>query len=132
MFYCVIRGPFPVFLIRSFSSPQFSHCFIEGFQFPHCVIKGQRALNCPLRHQGPQFPHHVIKTMTSNFPSRYLGAPYHCVIKGPPFPPSRHQRDPNFQNSAYTPGLSNLRPTRQQCAAREVIYILIVLAELMK
>ena len=36
-----------------------------------------------------------------------------------------------------TPGLSNLRPTghmrpaRQRCAAREVIYILIVLAELM-
>ena len=36
------------------------------------------------------------------------------------------------------PGLSNMRPTgrmrpaRQYCAAREVIYILIVLAELMK
>ena len=38
----------------------------------------------------------------------------------------------------YKAGLSNLRPTgltrpaRQYCAAREVIYILIVLAELMK
>ena len=62
--------------------------------------------------------------MTSNFPSRYQGVPiHHWVIKGPhfplwplipimlsrvpfiiassrgpPFPPSRHQRDPNFQN----------------------------------
>ena len=41
MFHCVIRGQFLVFLIRSFSSPQFPHCFIECFQFPHCVIKEQ-------------------------------------------------------------------------------------------
>ena len=34
-------------------APQFPHCFIKGLQFPHCVIKGQRALNFPLRHQGP-------------------------------------------------------------------------------
>ena len=50
-----------VFLIRSFSTPQFPHRCIRGFQFPHCVNKGQRALNFPLRHQGPPFPHHVIK-----------------------------------------------------------------------
>ena len=56
--------------------------------------------------------------MTSNFPSRYQGVPiHHCVIKGlplwplishnvrdpnfPQFPPSRHQRDPNFQNTPW-------------------------------
>ena len=67
MFHCVIRGPFPVFL-RSFSSPQFPHYFIEGFQFAHCDIKGQRTLKCfHCAINGPQFPHHAMEIMTFNF-----------------------------------------------------------------
>ena len=81
---------------------------ILGFPFPYCVIKGKKALNFLLRHQGPQisasshqngdlqFPitlsggpnsslRQGVPIVTSNFPSRYQGAP---------FPPSRHQRDP--------------------------------------
>ena len=86
MFHCVIRGPIPVFLIRSFSSPQFPHCFIKGLHFPHCVIKGQRVLNFPLRHQGPSIDflimsskwrplisHHIIKGPNSSL--RYQGGP---------------------------------------------------------
>ena len=117
------RAQFPIFPIRSFSPPpQFPHFFIKGFQFSHCVTRHQRTPHFLLRHQGPQissschqlmltsnFPsryqevsiyHCVIKgpIVTLNFPLRYQGVPiYHCVIKVPPIPPSRHQRDPNFQ-----------------------------------
>ena len=38
---------FPVFLIRSFSSPQFPHCFIRSFQFPHC-IKREKGPKCSI------------------------------------------------------------------------------------
>ena len=68
--------------------PQFRNCFIKGFQFPHCVIKGPQ--NFPFAPSGAPFPHHVIKMMTSNSPSGYQEAL---------FPPSRPQRDPNFQNT---------------------------------
>ena len=60
----------------------------------------------------PLISHHVIKgspfiiassrglpIVTSNFPSRYQGVPFSIASsRGPPLPPSRHQRDPNFQN----------------------------------
>ena len=76
--------------------------------FPHCVIKRLRALNFPLRHQGPRFPHHIIKMITSNsnhiikwsqfiiasrgpivtsnFSSRYQGVPFIIASsRGPHF-----------------------------------------------
>ena len=78
---------FPVSPSGHLASPtQFPHCFIKCFQFPHCVMKGPKIFHCAIK--GPQFPHHVIKMMTSNFPSRYQEVPiYHCVIKGPPLKP---------------------------------------------
>ena len=58
-------------------APQFLHCFIKGFQLPHCIIKGQRALNFPLRHQGPTISSSCHQNgVTSNFPSRYQGVPF--------------------------------------------------------
>ena len=57
----------------------------------HRVIKGSKFIIGSSR--GPN--------VTANFPSRYQGVPFIiCVIKaGPSFPPSRHQWDPNFQNT---------------------------------
>ena len=52
MFRCAIRGPifcFPHQVIY----PQFTHCFIKGFQFHHCIIKGPQIFHCTIK--GPQF-----------------------------------------------------------------------------
>ena len=83
--YVPLRHQGPNFLIRSYSSPRFPQCFINGFQFLHSSSKGK----------GPKYPiallrasNFLIKMMTSNFPSRYQGVPiHHCVIKGPPLWP---------------------------------------------
>ena len=130
MFHCVISGLISRFPHQVMSSPQFPHCLIKGFQFPHCVIKGQRAAIFHCAIKGPHFPHHFIKMITSNFQSRYQRVPiHHCVIKGLPlivtynfpsryqgvpfiiassggfrgplFPPSCHQRDPNSSNTPW-------------------------------
>ena len=39
--------------------------------------------------------------MASNFPSHYQGSHLSLRHQGAPFPPSRHQRDPNFQNTPW-------------------------------
>ena len=98
---------FPVFLIRSFSCPQFPHCFIKGLQCPHCVIKGQRAINFPSRHQGPPISSSCHQNDDLYFPSRYQGVPiHHCVIKGPIVTsnfPSRYQGVPFIIASSRGP-----------------------------
>ena len=106
-------------------APQFPHCFIKGFQLPYCIIKGQRALNFPLHHQGSPISSSCHQNCNLLFPITLSRVPsHHCVIKGPalwplishhvikgshlslrhqgsPFPATRHQRDPNFQNTPW-------------------------------
>ena len=103
MFHCVIRGPIsrnPFSSSGHLPPHSFPIVLLRVCNFPIASSNGQRALDFLLRHQGPQFPHHVIKMMTSLFPTTSSRVPiHHCVIQGPPFSPSRHQRDPNFQNT---------------------------------
>ena len=130
MFHCVIRGPisrFPHQVIKLPTVfPLLYFCFIKGFQFPHCVIKVQRALNFPLRHQGPQISsscrqnddlisHHVIKgsqfiiassikgpIVTSNFSSHYQGVPFIIASSRGPISPIASSKRPKFQKKKQT------------------------------
>ena len=132
--HCFIKGPqinvplrhqgpnFPFSSSGHLAPPSFPIALLRVSNFPIASSKGKGPyiFHCVIK--GPQFPHHVIKLMTSNFPSHYQGVPiHHCVIKGPhwylwfpitlskgpiyhyvingpPFPPSRHQREPHFRN----------------------------------
>ena len=76
---------------------------LSHHDFPIASPLRHQMANGPIFHcaiKGPQFPHHVIKMMISNFPPRYQGVPFSIASsRGLPFPPSRHQNDPNFQNT---------------------------------
>ena len=72
----------PNFPIRSSGVPiNFSIARVSNLRI--ASSKGPQMFHCAIK--GPPFPHHGIKMMTSNFPSRYQEVPiYHCAIKGPP------------------------------------------------
>ena len=81
MYFFRLAWHLKFFPIRSFSRPQFPMLYQE---FPIFPLHHQRAQIFHFVIEGPKFPHHVIKMMTSNFSSRYQGVSiYHCVIKGP-------------------------------------------------
>ena len=117
---CAIKGPISRFPIRSFSLPPHSNFPIASFMvsnFPIGSSKGPkfsieplRALNFLVIKMTSNFPsaitlsrgpnlslgHQGAPIMISIFQIRYQGVP---ICKKAPFPPSRRQRDPNFQNT---------------------------------
>ena len=96
-FHCTIKGPISRFPIRSFSHCSFPIALFNKGISPiasskdpkFSIASSQRTPNFPLRHQGPQFPHHVIKLMTSNLHVIKDGSQFIIASsRGPPFPPS--------------------------------------------
>ena len=74
------QGPNFLFSPSGYLDLQDSPLLYLGFPIsPLCIIKTPKIFHNAII--GPQFPHHVIEMMTSNFPSHYI---IYCVIKERP------------------------------------------------
>ena len=121
MFHCAIKGPFSCFPHQVIMPPphsfplallRISNFLIASWKGPKISIAPSRAPNFLIMSSKwwPFISHHVIKR--SQFIIASSRGPY-CVLQFPitlsrgpnlslrhqrvPFPPSRHQRDPNFK-----------------------------------